>query len=165
MRIFSLALLCLAACTLAGCFAVPSLKDPFGVYEAKVTMNDRNAEARETIARYDRDARMVEAEQAAEAKVNTARAWTGMIPNVVLLLVVGAIVVIYIQWNGRITLARIQRGELFAPPARHQVRGPTIEELTAIAARRNQHFKVVNGVALLIDKDTGEIVKRRSLEG
>src|SRR5438128_935360 len=143
MKFFYLWLLCLAACTLAGCFVVPSLIDPFGAYEARVTMTDRNAEARETMARCDRDARMVEAEQAADAKVNTARAWSGMIANVVLLLVTGAIVVVYIQWNGRITLARIKRGELSAPPARHPVQGPTLEELQAIAARRNQHFTIV----------------------
>jgi hypothetical protein len=165
MRIFSLALLFLAACTLSGCFVVPSLKDPFGAYEAKVTMNDRNAEARETIARYDRDARMAEAEQAAEAKVNTTRAWTGMIPNVVLLLIVGVIVVVYIQWNGRITLARIEWGEIPARPQPPQIAQPNLDQLKAIAARRNQHFKVVNGVALLIDKDTGEVVKRRLLNG
>ena len=35
----------------------------------------------------------------------------------------------------------------------------------AIAERRNQQFKVVNGVALLIDKDTGEVVRRRLLHG
>src|SRR6476661_3013072 len=106
MKITHLLFLCFAAFTLSGCFVVPSLKDPFGAYEAKVTMNERNAEARETIARYDREARITEAEQAANAKVNTARAWTGMIPNVVLLLIVGMIVVVYIQWNGRIALAR-----------------------------------------------------------
>ena len=40
---------------------------------------------------------------------------------------------------------------------------PNIDELKVIAARRNQQFKVVNGVALLIDKTTGEIVKYRPL--
>src|SRR3954468_10797215 len=120
MKLFYLGVLCFAACMLSGGFVVPSLKDPFGAYEAKVTINDRNAAARETIARYDRDARMAEAEQAAEAKVNTARAWTGMLPNVVLLVVIGAIVVVYIQWNGRITLARIKQGAL-PPPTKPQV--------------------------------------------
>ena len=164
MKTISLFFLCLTAFTLSGCFVVPSLKDPFGAYEAKVTMNERNAEARETIARYDRDARITEAEQAANAKVNTARAWTGMIPNVVLLLIIGAIVVVYIQWHGRITLERIQRGE-WPPPAKSRLPGATIEQLKQVAARHNQHFTVINGVALLIDKDTGEIVKRRRLLG
>ena len=77
-------LLCFATVALSGCFVVPSLKDPFGAYGAKVTINDRNAQARETIARDDRDARMAEAEQATEAKVNTAHAWADMLPNVAL---------------------------------------------------------------------------------
>src|SRR5215210_6258682 len=111
MKILSLGVLCFVACTLSGCFIVPSLKDPFGAYEAKVTINDRNAQAKETIARYDRDARMVEAEQAADAKVNTAHAWAGMIPNVTLIIAACVIAVVLIQWNGRIMLARLAWGE------------------------------------------------------
>jgi hypothetical protein len=95
--------------------------------------------------------------------VNTARAWTGMIPNVVLLLVVGVIVGVYIQWNGRITLARLEWGKIPVRPQPRQIAQPSLDKLKEIAARRNQHFTVVNGVALLIDKDTGEIVKRRRL--
>src|SRR4051812_35019210 len=98
MKILYFGLLCLAACTLSGCFIGPSLKDPFGAYEAKVTINDRNAEAKETIARYDRDARMVEAEQAADAKVNTAHTWAGMVPNVALIMAACVIAVVFIQW-------------------------------------------------------------------
>lgn len=163
MKRISFLVLSLATLLLSGCFVVPSLKDPFGAYEAKVTMNERNAQAQETIARYDRDARIAEAKQATEAKVNTARAWTGMIPNVVLLLVVGAILVVYMYWNGRITLERIQRGEV--PAARPQIESSTLRHLKQLAAQRNQYFSVVNGVAMLIDKDTGEVVKRRLLTG
>ena len=94
----------------------------------------------------------------------TARTWTGMLPNVTLLLVLGAIVVVYIQWHGRITLARIKRGE-WPSPAKPQLPSATVEQLKQVAARHNQHFTVINGVALLIDKDTGEIVKRRRLLG
>src|SRR5215213_1304926 len=108
MKLLSFCLLCLATAALAGCFIAPSLKDPFGAYEAKVTINDRNAEAKETLAQYDRDARMVEAEQAADAKVNTAHAWAGMIPNVALIMAACVIAVVFIQWHGRITLARIR---------------------------------------------------------
>jgi len=165
MKLVSFFWLGLVAFCLSGCFVMPSLKDPFGAYEAKVTINDRNAQAREAIARYDRDARMSEAEQAAQAKVNTAHAWADMLPNVTLILGACVITVVFIHWHGQITLERIKRGELATPPmARRQVQGPTLEALKAIAARRNQHFKVVNGVALLIDKDTGEVVKRRLLE-
>ncbi len=170
MRILYLGLLCLVVCMLSGCFIVPSLKDPFGAYEAKVTINERNAEARETTARYDRDARIVEAEQAAEAKVNTAHAWAGMVPNVALILAACVIAVVFICWNGRITLARLAWGEyaaLLPPahPAHPKSNPPRLNQLKALAARRNQHFTVVNGVALLIDKDTGEIVKQRLLDG
>lgn len=168
MKSLYLALLCLATCTLSGCFIVPSLKDPFGAYEAKVTINDRNAEARETIARYDRDARLVEAEQAADAKVNTAHAWAGMIPNVALILAACVIAVVFIQWNGRITLARLAWGErasLPLPRSPRPVHTLNLEQLKTLAERRNQHFTVVNGVAMLIDKDTGEVVKRRLLNG
>ena len=90
-----------------------------------------------------------------------ARAWSSTLPNVALIVVMGVIVVVLIQWSGRITLARIKYGEF----PQHQVRAqlPRLDELRAIAARRNQHFKVVNGTALLIDKSTGQIVKRRTL--
>ena len=170
MTLKSFILLWLAAFALSGCFVVPSLKDPFGAYEAKVTINDRNAQARETIARYDRDARMVEAEQAAQAKVNTAHAWADMLPNVALILAACVITVVFIHWNGRITLARIEWGEIPARPRPSQIAQPSLDtpsirKLKEIAARRNQHFKVVNGVALLIDKDTGEVVRRRLLNG
>lgn len=163
MRNRYLVLLCLVACTCSGCFGTPSLKDPFGTYAARITMNDRNAEAQETIARYDRDARIAEAEQMTEAKVNTAKAWTGMVPNVVLLLVVGTIVVVYIQWHGRITLARLAWGE--RPGESAPITQWSFDNLQAMAAQRNQHFTIVNGVALLIDKDTGEVVKQRRLKG
>src|ERR1044071_3895230 len=99
MKHISVLFLGLAVFLLSGCFIVPSLKDPFGAYEAKVTMNDRNAQARETMARYERDARIAEAEQTTAAKVNTARAWTTMLPNVVLLFVMGAVIVVYIYWH------------------------------------------------------------------
>jgi hypothetical protein len=154
---------CLVAWALTGCFSMPSLKDPFGAYAAKVTINDRNAEARETVARYDRDARVAEAENAAGAKVDTARAWAGALPNVVLIIGACVIVVVYIQWNGRIILARIKRGILLDSGSVHEVQGPNLEEMKMIAARRNQQFKVINGVAILIDKTTGEIVKQRTL--
>src|SRR5207253_11133028 len=108
MKTTSFLFLFLAAFTLSGCFVVPSLKDPFGTYEAKVTMNERNAEARETVARYDRDARMAEAEQAADAKVSVARAWSNTLPNVALIVALGVVSVVLIQWSGRITLARIK---------------------------------------------------------
>ena len=165
MRNLYLIVLSLIACTCAGCFVVPSLKDPFGGYEAKITINDRNADARETIARYDHDARIVEAEQAAEATVNTARAWTGMIPHAVLLVVAGVIVVVSIHWQGRITLARLAWGELPARPQPRPIAPATLNKLQAIAAQRNQTFKVINGEALLIDKQTGEVIKRRFLKG
>ncbi len=169
MKSISLLLLGLLTFSLSGCFVVPALKDPFGAYEAKVTINDRNAEARETIAHYDRDARMVEAEQAAGAKVNTAHAWAGMVPNVALILAACVIAVVFIHWHGRITLARLAWGERPAlPPARpaHPLKDrPSIEQLKTLAERRNQSFTVVNGVALLIDKDSGEVVKRRLLHG
>lgn len=151
--------LCVVTIALSGCFVVPSLKDPFGAYEAKITINDRNAQAHETIARYDRDARIAEAEQAAQAKVDSARAWSGMVPNVALIMGMCVIVVVLISWSGRITLARIA----WERPHTPQLPQPDIPALKAIAARRNQDFKVVNGVALLIDKDTGEVVKRRLL--
>lgn len=161
MTIKSFCVLCLVAWVLTGCFSVPSLKDPFGAYAAKVTINDRNAEARETIAHYDRDARIAEAKQAADAKVSVARAWSNTLPNVALIVVNGVIVVVLIQWSGRITLARIKYGEW----PQHEVRSPipNLNELKRIAAQRNQQFKVVNGRALLIDKSTGQIVKRRTL--
>lgn len=161
MTIKALSVLCMLMWVLTGCFNVPSLKDPFGAYAAKVTMNDRNAEARETLARYDRDARLAEAEQAADAKMSIARTWANTLPNVALIVVMGVIVVVLIQWSGRITLARIKYGQLPQHEVRPQL--PRLDELRAIAARRNQHFKVVNGVALLLDKSTGQIVKQRTL--
>lgn len=157
-------LLCLTSITLSGCFVVPSLKDPFGAYEANITINDRNAQAQETIARYDRDARIAEAEQAAAAKVDTARAWSGMVPNVALIVAACVITVVLIYWSGRITLARMT-WEIPNRPQSPQLTQPSITKFKAIAARHNQDFKVVNGVALLIDKDTGEVLKRRLLEG
>ena len=163
MKRFYLVFLCLVACLLSGCFIVPSLKDPFGAYEAKVTINDRNALARETIASYDRDARMVEAEQAADAKVNMAQAWAGMIPNVALILAACVITVVFIHWHGRIILARLAWGEPPLGPRALHMAQPNFAQLKELAARRNQDFKVVNGVALLIDRDTGEVVKRRLL--
>jgi hypothetical protein len=163
MTVKAFCVLCLVAWVLTGCFSVPSLKDPFGAYAAKVTMNERNAEAQETLARYDQDARVAEAEQAASAKVDTARAWAGALPNVALIIGACVIVIVYIQWNGRITLARIKRGKLLDSGSVNEVQGPNLDELKTIAARRNQQFKVVNGVALLIDKTTGEIVKYRPL--
>ena len=168
MRSLYLGVLCFAACTLSGCFIVPSLKDPFGAYEAKVTINDRNAEARETIARYDSDARMVEAEQAADAKVNTAHAWAGMVPNVALIIAACVIAVVLIQWHGRLMLVRLAWGERASLPLSRSPRPidtPNHEQLKALAERRNQYFTVVNGVAMLIDKETGEVVKRRLLTG
>src|SRR5689334_19319684 len=164
MRLLSFLLLCVATIALSGCFVVPSLKDPFGAYAASITMNDRNAQARETIARYDRDARMAEAEQAAQAKVDTARAWSGMVPTVALIVAVCVITVVLIYWSGRITLARLA-WEIPNQPHSPQLAQPDIGQLKAIAARRHQQFKIVNGVALLIDKDTGEVVKRRLLKG
>jgi hypothetical protein len=163
MTIKSFLLLCVVTCALTGCFSVPSLKDPFGAYEAKVTMNERDAQARETIAQYDHDARVAEAENAASAKVDTARMWAGALPNVALIIGACVIVVVYIQWNGRITLARIKRGKFLDSGSVYAVQSPNLEELKTMAARRNQQFKVVNGVALLIDKTTGEIVKHRTL--
>ncbi len=163
MTIKSFLFLCVVTCALTSCLSIPSLKDPFGAYEAKVTMNERDAQARETIAQYDRDARVAEAENAARAKVDTVRAWAGALPNVALIIGTCMIVIVYIQWNGRITLARIKRGKLLDSGSVHEVQGPTLEELKTIAARRNQQFKVVNGIALLIDKATGEIVKHRTL--
>jgi hypothetical protein len=153
--------LCLVAWALTGCFSVPSLKDPFGTYEAKVTMNDRNAEARETVARYDRDARIAESEQAADAKVSVARSWSNTLPNVALIVALGVVTVVLIQWSGRITLARIKYGELPQREVRSQI--PTLNELKRIATQRNQQVRVVDGVVLLIDKSTGQIVKRRTL--
>lgn len=164
MRLLSFLLLCVATVVLSGCFVVPSLKDPFGAYEASITKNDRNAQARETIARYDRDARIAEAEQAAQAKVGTARAWSGMVPNVALIVAACVITVVLIYWSGRITLARMA-WDIPTRPQSSQLAQPRIATLKAIAARHNQDFKVVNGVALLIDKDTGEVVKRRLLNG
>ena len=80
-------------------------------------------------------------------------------------MIIGAcvIVIVYIQWNGRITLARIKRGKLLDSGSVNEVQGPNLDELKTIAAQRNQQFKVVNEVALLIDKTTGEIVKYRPL--
>jgi hypothetical protein len=69
--------------------------------------------------------------------------------------------VVLIQWSGRITLARIKYGEL--PPREVRSQIPDLNELKRIAAQRNQQFKVVKGVALLIDKTTGEIMKYRPL--
>lgn len=137
---------------LTGCFSVPSLKDPFGAYEAKVT-----------IAQYDRDARIAESENAAWASVGSARAWSNTVPTVALILGVSVAVVVYIHWHGRITLARVQRGELPQRRTRPQVGDDCIEKLKSIAAQRNQQFKVVNGVAFLINKSTGEVVKQRAL--
>ena len=161
MTIKTFCVLCLATWVLTVCFSMPTLKDPFGVYEAKVTMNDRNAEARETIARYDRDARITEAEEAADAKVSVTRAWTGMLPTIAVILAAGVMGVVYLHWNGRITLERIKRGELGQREVKPYT--PSIDELIKLADCRNQQFKVINGVALLIDKSTGEIVKQRTL--
>ncbi len=161
MTIKAFSVLCGLMWVLTGCFSVPSLKDPFGAYAAKVTMNDRNAEARETIARYDRDARLAEAEQAAAAKVSVAHAWANTLPNVALIVALCIITVILIYWSGRITLARIKYGGLPQREVRSQL--PNLNELKRIAAQRNQQFKVMNGVALLIDKSTGDIVKQRIL--
>ena len=161
MTIKAFSALCLVAWALTGCFSVPSLKDPFGTYAAKITMNERNAEARETVARYDREARMAEAEQAADAKVSVARAWSNTLPNVALIVALCVVTVVLIQWSGRITLARIKQGELPQREVRPHI--PRLDELKTLAARHNQQFKVVNGVALLIDNSTGQIVKRRTL--
>lgn len=161
MTIKAFSVLCMLMWVLTGCFSVPSLKDPFGAYEAKVTMNNRNAEARETIARYNRDARIAEAKQATEAKVSVARTWSNTLPNVALIVALCVVTVVLIQWSGRITLARIKHSELSQPKVRPQI--PNLDELRAIADRHNQQFKVVNGVALLIDKSTGQVVKRRTL--
>ena len=124
-------------------------------------MNDRNAKAWETSARYDHDARIAEAEQAAEAKVGVARAWSNTLANVALIVALCAITLVFIHWRGRITLERGKNGAL--PSRKMRTPMPTLEELKRLAARRNQQFKVINGVALLIDQSTGEIVKRRRL--
>ena len=152
MRLKYLLLISFSAWMLTACLSMSSLKDPFGAYEAKVT-----------IAQYDREARIAEAEQAAWAKMGSARAWSNIVPTVALILGVSLVIVVYIQWHGRITLARIQSGALPQPQPQSQVGDAFLEELKAIAAQRNQQFKVVNGIALLIDKATGEIVKRRIL--
>src|SRR4051812_44841277 len=99
MTIKACSALCLVAWALTGCFSVPSLKDPFGAYEAKVNINERNAEARETVAHYDREARMAEAEQAADAKVSVSRACSNTLPNVALNIALCVITVVLIQWS------------------------------------------------------------------
>lgn len=152
MRLKFLLLIFFIAWMLAACFRVSSLKDPFGAYEAKVTM-----------AQYDREARIVEAEQAAWAKVGSARAWSNIVPTVSLIIGLSLVVGKYIQWQGRITLARIQSGMLPKLETSDHIADADLEELKTVAAQRNQQFEVVNGIALLIDKRTGEIVKRRSL--
>jgi hypothetical protein len=151
MTIKTILVLCMMG-MLTGCFSVSSLKDPFGAYEAKVT-----------VAQYDRDARIAEAENAAWASVGSAQAWSNTVPTVALIVGVSVAVVVYIHWHGRITLARVQSGELPQPWTRPQVGDAHLEELKTIAAQRNQQFKVVNGIALLIDKKTGAIVKQRPL--
>lgn len=158
-----LLLLWITACLLTGCLHPSSLKDPFGAYAVQEAIADRNAQAVETVAQYDRDARIIEAEKRAWASVDRARSWANILPTIVLMICLCVVGVVYIHWNGQITLARVQSGELPQPRPRSQVSDAHLEELKTIAAQRNQQFKVVNGIALLIDKKTGAIVKQRPL--
>jgi hypothetical protein len=154
------ALLFLCSLFLTGC-AFSGLHDPFGAYAARVAVEDRRAAAQETIARYDHDARIAEAENDAWARVGSARAWANTLPLLVLLGGATVVVVVYIRWNGRITLARMRYG--FLPTRRPQGVSATLADLQQLAARRNQHIQVVGGVALLIDNETGTVVKRRQI--
>jgi hypothetical protein len=151
--------LCLA---LSGCVA---MKDPFGAYESRITIEDRRAAAREAVARYDRDARIAEAENAAWAKVSAARTWSWTFPLVVLIAGCSVVATVYIRWNGKVTIARLHYG-FFPRRPQPPVLPSDLVRLQHIAMRRNQRIKVTNGVALLVDKETGEVVaQRRLLEG
>ena len=157
---------------LVGCFSPEALKDPFGAYDARVQIEDRRAISRETVARYERDAQIAGAENAAWAKVSTARTWSWTLPILAVIVGASVVVVVYIRWNGKVTIARLRYGYLphaplepwglsHAPPGQ-----PTLEELQTLAASRNQRVKLAGGIALLIDKGTGKVVKcRRLLEG
>jgi hypothetical protein len=148
---------------LSGCLSVSSFKDPFGAYEARMTIEARRTEAQETMARYERDARIAEAEQAAWARVGSARAWAGAVPLLGFLAGVTVIAVVYIRWNGRVTLARLKYG--YGPFFQFQTPTlpATLSALQQQAAKRNQQVRVVGGVALLIDNATSRVVKRRRL--
>jgi hypothetical protein len=154
---------------LTGCFSVDGWKDPFGAYAARVTIEERRAASREAVARYSRDARIAEAENAAWAKVSAAWAWAWTLPLLAVIAGASVIVVVYIRWNGRVTIARMRYGYLPKPPDLPRVlpkapsERPTLAELQKLAANRNQHVEISGGVALLIDNETGEVIKRRRL--
>jgi hypothetical protein len=157
---------------LASCFSADGWKDPFGTYAARLAIEERRAASRETVAHYDHDARVAEAENAAWATVSTARAWSWTLPILAVIAGVSVIAVVYIRWNGKVTIARIRYGYLLKPPELLRVlpkepgRRPTLAELQELAANRNQHVEISGGVALLIDNKTGKVIKRRRrLEG
>src|SRR4030095_1006822 len=151
---------------LVGC---NGLKDPSGAYDARVRIEERQAASRETVARYERDAQIARAENAAWAKVSTARAWSWTLPMLAVIVGASVVVMVYIRWNGKVTIARMRYGYLPYTPLRPRglstahLGQPTLDELQALAASRNQRVKIVDRVALLIDNETGEVVKRRRL--
>jgi hypothetical protein len=154
---------------LVGCFRADALNDPFGAYDAQVRIEERRAASHETVARYERDAQIAASENDAWAKVHTARTWSWTLPIFAVIVSASVVGVVYIRWNGKVTIARLRYGYL--PHAPMEARGlsqaqpepPTLEELQTLAASRNQRVKLVSSIALLIDKETGEVIKRRRL--
>ena len=126
---------------MTGCGAFSGLQDPFGAYAARITIEDQQAATQETIARYDHDARMVEAQNATWPR-SSARAWANSLPLLVFLAGATMIAVVYIRWNRKVTLAWMKYGYL--PALCPTPRGvPTTLSAYSMAAKRNQQLKVV----------------------
>ena len=145
------------------------------------------SEAQTETARYEAQAKIQSAEAAAEAKKVQAQerrkshqAWAGMMPILLTILAAGGALWLVIIYRGRTIVILAERGVLdgaglpvlptFNIPIAHRLpefarhRQPSGVDpgsvLAAYADSRNQYVHEQNGIYLLVDKQSNQVVRR-----
>ena len=114
------------------------------------------------VAAAERDAAIGVADAQAAGDIDTARAWSGILPTIVFLVGLTAVVLLVVNWRGRIALERESKRTASLPVARRREL-PTLHRLQLAAKRQGMDVTITDGVAYLMDGD--QVVGRRQLEG
>lgn len=132
-----------ASCVLTAglCLVISGMTDPFG------------ATTREQIRS---NAAVRIAQTQAAAQIETTAAWTGVLPVLATIIVLGVLAAIVLYFRGKAHLAQLQASpSLFLPEADFE------EAIGIYAARTNQRLIVHQGEYYLIDQATGKTVRAR----
>jgi hypothetical protein len=154
MLTWSVVIFLIVTVALTGCAG-----DPLGA----TTRTDIRARAAVDIAEAQRDAQIGVADAQAAGAIGVARAWSSILPTIVFLIGLTAVVLLVINWRGRLAMER-ERRRPASLPGTGRTRLPDLQRLQLEAKRQGMTVTVVDGMAYLVDAG-GRVVGRRQLSG